>query len=104
MPGESHGQRSLAGHGPWDHRESDSTEGTKPAAAAPFWIAVPAERLAVNPMGIHLCVICCFSLAALIIFFFEINFELTQYIFALSLLLLFFSKTYTNENFISSLI
>ena len=29
MPGESHEQRSLAGHGPWDHRESDITEVTK---------------------------------------------------------------------------
>ena len=28
-PGESHGQRSLAGHGPWGHRESDMTEATK---------------------------------------------------------------------------
>ena len=22
LPGESHRQRSLAGHGPWDHKES----------------------------------------------------------------------------------
>ena len=28
LPGESHGQRSLAGHGPWDCRESDTTEVT----------------------------------------------------------------------------
>ena len=28
LPGESHGQRSLAGHGPWGHRESDMTEGS----------------------------------------------------------------------------
>ena len=26
MPGESHRQRSLAGYGPWDHKESDTTE------------------------------------------------------------------------------
>ena len=26
LSGESHGQRSLAGYGPWDHRESDMTE------------------------------------------------------------------------------
>ena len=26
LPGESHGQRSLAGHGPWGHTESDTTE------------------------------------------------------------------------------
>ena len=27
LPGESHGQRSIAGYSPWDHRESDTTEG-----------------------------------------------------------------------------
>ena len=26
LPGESQGQRSLAGHSPWDHKESDMTE------------------------------------------------------------------------------
>ena len=26
LPGESHGQRSLAGYSPWDHKESDRTE------------------------------------------------------------------------------
>ena len=31
LPGESHGQRSLAGHGPWDLRESDMIEVTKHA-------------------------------------------------------------------------
>ena len=25
LPGESHGQRSLAGHSPWGHKESDTT-------------------------------------------------------------------------------
>ena len=28
LPGESHGQRSLAGYGPWDEKESDTTEVT----------------------------------------------------------------------------
>ena len=28
FPGESHGQRSLAGYSPWDHKESDTTEVT----------------------------------------------------------------------------
>ena len=28
LPGECHVQRSLAGHGPWGHRESDRTEAT----------------------------------------------------------------------------
>ena len=26
LPGKSHGQRSLVGHSPWDHKESDTTE------------------------------------------------------------------------------
>ena len=28
LPGESHGQRSLAGYHPWGHKESDTTEVT----------------------------------------------------------------------------
>ena len=28
LPGESHGQRSLAGCSPWGHKESDTTEVT----------------------------------------------------------------------------
>ena len=26
LPGESHGQRSLVGHSPWGHKESDMAE------------------------------------------------------------------------------
>ena len=26
LPGKPHGQRSLAGYSPWDHKESDMTE------------------------------------------------------------------------------
>ena len=26
LPGKSHGQRSLMGYGPWDHKELDTTE------------------------------------------------------------------------------
>ena len=26
LPGESHGQRSLAGYSPWSHKESDTSE------------------------------------------------------------------------------
>ena len=26
LPGESHGQRNLAGYSPWSHKESDTTE------------------------------------------------------------------------------
>ena len=28
LPGESHGQRSLEGYGPWDRKELDMTEAT----------------------------------------------------------------------------
>ena len=28
LPGESHGQRSLASYGPWGHKELDTTEAT----------------------------------------------------------------------------
>jgi len=28
LPGESHGQRSLAGYSPWGHKESDNNNGT----------------------------------------------------------------------------
>ena len=28
LPGESHGQRSLAGYSPWGHKELDTTEMT----------------------------------------------------------------------------
>ena len=31
LPGESHGQRSLAGYGPWGRKEADTTEATKHA-------------------------------------------------------------------------
>ena len=31
LPGEAYGQRNLVGHGPWDHRESDTTRVTKQA-------------------------------------------------------------------------
>ena len=32
LPGESHGQRSLAGYSPWGHKESDTTEATEHTA------------------------------------------------------------------------
>ena len=31
LPGESHGQRSLVGHSPWCHKESDTYEVTERA-------------------------------------------------------------------------
>ena len=30
IPGESHGQRSLAGYSSWGHKEADMTEGLTP--------------------------------------------------------------------------
>ena len=33
LPGESHGQRSLADHSPWGHTESDTTERLRTAHA-----------------------------------------------------------------------
>ena len=30
LPGEFHGQRSLVGYSPWDHKESDMTEQLTP--------------------------------------------------------------------------
>ena len=32
LPGESHGQRGLAGYSPWDDKESDTTEATEQAS------------------------------------------------------------------------
>ena len=29
LPEKSHGQRSLVGYSPWDHKESDTTEHTR---------------------------------------------------------------------------
>ena len=37
LPGESHGQRSLAGCGPWGHKESDRTEATEHACRRVKW-------------------------------------------------------------------
>ena len=33
LPGESHGQRSLAGYSPWGHKESDMSEVTEHSIA-----------------------------------------------------------------------
>ena len=37
LPGESHGQRSLAGCSPWGHEESDTTEATERTHSADPW-------------------------------------------------------------------
>ena len=54
LPGESHGQRSLAGHSPWGRRKSDTTErlalslfslqGSETAPAARKWKSSPDPR------------------------------------------------------------
>ena len=33
LPGESHGQRSLAGYGPWGHKESEMAEAIEHSTA-----------------------------------------------------------------------
>ena len=38
LPGESHGQRSLAGYRPWGHKESDRTEATEHASHRCIWL------------------------------------------------------------------
>ena len=41
LPGESHGQRRLAGYRPWDHRESAMTEATKQAGMSHTYLKHP---------------------------------------------------------------
>ena len=52
LPGESHGQRSLAGSGPLGHRESDTTELTKnarmPGSYAKVGKSIDGTKLAVG--------------------------------------------------------
>ena len=45
LPGESHGQRSLAGYSPWGRTESDTTEVTSPhACCCSFWPSALPDR------------------------------------------------------------
>ena len=39
LPGESHGQRSLAGYSPWGRRELDTTERRSPGQERRFCLA-----------------------------------------------------------------
>ena len=41
LPGESHGQRSLAGYSPWGRKESDTTEATEQACTQDLIINLP---------------------------------------------------------------
>ena len=45
LPGESHGQRSLAGYSPWGHTESDTTEATKQQQQWSVWMSGISEWL-----------------------------------------------------------
>ena len=54
LPGESHGQRSLAAYSPWDRRESDMTERPSTCACTMRGKAMGAGReaaLEVSPLG-----------------------------------------------------
>ena len=51
LPGESHGQRSLAGYSPQGHRESDTTE----------WLSRQAGIVSLLPTHFTVCVLSCFS-------------------------------------------
>ena len=37
LPGESHGQRNLAGYGPWGRKESEMTEATQQSTPQTLW-------------------------------------------------------------------
>ena len=49
LPGESHGQRSLAGYSPWGRRESDTTEQLKTQHSAHSCVSV--SRPILNALG-----------------------------------------------------
>ena len=42
LPGESHGQRSLAGYSPWDHRKLHVTERLGTAHTVWLWLLYPS--------------------------------------------------------------
>ena len=48
LPGESHRQRSLEGHKPWGHKESDSTEQLTPLSPSPSLLCLLHNR-SINP-------------------------------------------------------
>ena len=49
LPGDSHGQRSLAGYSPWGRKESDMTEATEHQHSADN-----SESYKVSPLHMHL--------------------------------------------------
>ena len=44
LPGEFHGQRSLAGYSPWGHKESDTTERLSLTHEVSRWAIEKAEH------------------------------------------------------------
>ena len=54
LPGESHGQRSLAGHSPQSHKESDVTEATEHTCAM---AAQPCEHAKIQYI-LHFKMVC----------------------------------------------
>ena len=48
LPGESHGQRSLAGYSPYGHKELDTTEVTEQISKASFISKKPNKFLRSN--------------------------------------------------------
>ena len=48
LPGEFHGQRSLAGYSPWGHKESDTTEHMYTHTHTGQWIVTELETLNKN--------------------------------------------------------
>ena len=77
LPGESHGQRSLAGYSPWGCKESDMTEMTKHShvwnqnncliCSSLFLRIAHVNLWAVIPIHLHCCfVFCSLSVAGLI--------------------------------------
>ena len=67
LPGESHGQRSVAGYSPWGHKDSDTTEWISLLTshvhkAASFWIGpiTTLNHLLIIMMNVFCRCICCY--------------------------------------------
>ncbi|XDB64006.1 hypothetical protein AB1E18_017323 [Capra hircus] len=52
LPGESHGQRSLAGYCLWGHKELDTTEATLHTWRGRGLLLLALERLYMKPLSI----------------------------------------------------
>ena len=51
IPGESHGQRSLAGYSPWDSKQLDMTEQLTHKHTHTGGIEFPDQELKLTPLG-----------------------------------------------------